>query len=362
MKRIFILLIIFSCLENAMAQIKIAKFPEKEKKEVIFTYDSLTNIEYNKNGDNFNRLKHLVGQKITSISSSNVYHSMEVYVDGQELILRSNVAKELDGKTFIIDSIKGNQFYVTCEENTSKHLKIVITDDVYHIDYAWVCHGYFEKMKSLYLGRELVYIHNDQDYNLDESYTRYRFMDYNTKRNLTKKIPCNSIWKCTDVLVIDKEDNKVLWGFPDYENRVILNIENEQYGKYYIFASELIERKSNDKSDMYFMSMEDFHKHQAVQNQLRTAAKAKAAKAAEEAEKRAKERRDNIIAKYGDQIGSLILQGRVIVGMTKEQCIDALGHPTRINRTVTATMVHEQWVYSSKYLYFDNDKLVAIQD
>lgn len=361
MKSILIILIIFSFIENVTAQIKIAKFPENEKKEVIFTYDSLTNIEYNRNGDNFDRLKHLVGQKITSIASSNVYHSMNIYVNGQEIILRANVAKEIDGKTFIIDSVYGHIFYMTSEENANKQLEISITDDIYHIDYAWVCHGYFEKIKSLFLGKELVYIHNDQDYDLDEAYTRYRFMDYNTKRNLTVKIPCNSIWKCTDVLVIDKDD-KVLWGFPDYENRVILNIENEKYGKYYIFASELIERKIDVKADEYFMSIEDFHQYQAVQNQLRTIAKAKAAKAAEEAEKRAKEHREYIIAKYGESNGSLILQGKVVIGMTKEQCIEALGNPNRINRTTTVSTIYEQWVYSNKYLYFENGKLVTIQD
>ena len=137
---------------------------------------------------------------------------------------------------------------------------------------------------------------------------------------------------------------------------------SEQYGKYYIFASELIERKVDVKSDKYFMTMEDFHKYQAVQNQLREAAKAKAAKAAAESEKRAKEHREYIIAKYGETYGSLILQGRVVIGMTKDQCIEALGHPTRINRTTTASMVSEQWVYSSRYLYFKNGVLVTIQD
>ena len=34
MKRVLIILIVFSLIENSMAQIKIAKFPEKEKKEV----------------------------------------------------------------------------------------------------------------------------------------------------------------------------------------------------------------------------------------------------------------------------------------------------------------------------------------
>lgn len=358
MKKLFLVLVILPFVENTMGQIKMAQFPEKEKKEIIITYDSLTNIRPNKDVEYENRYKHLVGQKITSIQSSNFWNSIRI--NGKDYYT-SDLIREIDGKTFHIDSISGHEFYMTSEENPKNHYAFSFGGDDYEKDFAWVCHGYFEKMKELFLNKELVYIHDDKDYNIDDShYTRYRFMDYNTKLNLTKRIPCNSIWKCTDILVIP--DTKSFYGFPDYENRVILNLENEQHGKYYIYAYELIERKIDSKSDKYFMLLEDFHKHQAVQNQLREVAKAKAAKAAAESEKRAKEHREYIIAKYGETYGSLILQGRVVIGMTKDQCIEALGHPTRINRTTTALTVYEQWVYGGRYLYFESGKLVTIQD
>lgn len=360
MKKLFLVLVILSFVENTMAQLKMAQFPEKEKKEVIITYDSLTNVRHNNSEDYDDRFKHLVGQKITSFQSSDFWVDMRI--NGKSYY-ETDIQNMIDGKTFKIDSVNRYTFYMTSENNPSNHfaLRILDSDYLHEIDFAWVCHGYFEKMKELFLNKELVYIHDDKDYNIDDSrYTRYRFMDYNTKRNLTKKVPCNSVWKCTDVLVIS--DKEKLFGFPDYENRVILNLENEQHGKYYIYAYELIKRKIDSKSDKYFMLLEDFHKHQAVQNQLREAAKAKAAKAAAESEKRAKEHREYIIAKYGETYGSLILQGRVVIGMTKDQCIEALGHPTRINRTTTALRVSEQWVYSSRYLYFENGVLVTIQD
>lgn len=360
MKRIFIIIICLSLVENVMAQLKMAQFPEKEKKEVIITYDSLTNVRYNNSEDYNERFKHLVGQKITSFQSSDFWVDMRI--NGKSHY-ETDIQNIIDGKTFKIDSVNRDTFYMTSEDNPNNHfsLSILDSDDLYKIDFAWVCHGYFDKLKDLYLGKDLVYIHNDKDYDIyDSKYNTYRFMDYDSKRNLMKKIPCNSVWKCTDVLVI--ADRVEYFGFPDFENRVILNVENEQYGKYYIYASELIKRKLDSKSDEYFMSMEDFHKYQAEQNQLRAAAKAKAAKAAEEAEKRAKERREYVIVRYGEHYGSLILQGRVVIGMTKDQCIEALGHPTRINRTTTASRVSEQWVYSSRYLYFENGKLVTIQD
>ena len=360
MKRIFIILISLSLVENVSAQLKMAQFPEKEKKEVIITYDSLTNVRHNNSEDYDSRFKHLVGQRITSFQSSDFWASMRV--DGKSYYA-SDFKNNIDGKTFRIDSVNHYTFYMTSDDDHSNHfsLSILDSDDLYQIDFAWVCHGYFEKIKKLFLGKDLVYVNQDNIYQIEDSrYNTYRFMDYDTKRNLTKKIPCNSVWRCTDVLVIT--DREKFFGFPDYDNRVILNLENEQYGKYYIFASKLIESQIDAKSNKYFMTMEDFHKYQTVQNQLRETAKAKAAKAAEEAEKRAKEHREYIIAKYGESNGSLILQGKVVIGMTKEQCIEALGNPNRINRTTTVSTIYEQWVYSNKYLYFENGKLVTIQD
>ena len=74
------------------------------------------------------------------------------------------------------------------------------------------------------------------------------------------------------------------------------------------------------------------------------------------------ERKTNILVRYGEYYGNLILQGKIVIGMTKQQCIDAIGNPTRINRTTTAVTIYEQWVYSGRYLYFENGKLVTIQD
>ena len=78
MKRLLIILIIFSFVENAMAQLKMAQFPEKEKKEVIITYDSLTNVRHNNSEDYNDRFKHLVGQKITSFQSSDFWVDMRI--------------------------------------------------------------------------------------------------------------------------------------------------------------------------------------------------------------------------------------------------------------------------------------------
>lgn len=363
MKKVLLSLLVLTNIStvSVFSQIKMAQMPEKEKKEVIFTYDSLTNVDRMKGVEHKNRFKHLTGQKIVSISSSDYsnffkyggeYSSIKSYRNGEYIA-------NLENKTFVVDSVSGSTFYLK-EENNPYNSIILYVDSDYEwmADFAWVSLGYFEKIKQLYLGKELVYIHKDEDFDLEYHYGSHshdRFMDYNTKRNLTKKIPRNSVWKCTDVLVLP---GKLEFG--DCDNRVILNIENDKYGKYYIFASKLLQLKEWKRDN--FLTMEEFHKYQAVQNQLRAEAKAKAAKAAEEAAKRENERRTNILARYGEYYGNLILQGKIVIGMTKQQCIDAIGNPTRINRTTTASTIYEQWVYSGRYLYFENGKLVTIQD
>lgn len=368
MKKLFLVLVILSFVENTMAQLKMAQFPEKEKKEVIFTYDSLTNVKSVHSREFADKYRHLIGQKITSITSSDESAFIKVNNerDGWK---NSEHLKNLDGTTFYVDSINyehidGYVFYVHSENNPYNRFSLTVDEKyLWKIDLAWISNGYFEKIKQLYLGKELVYIHQDNEDDIRE-YTHFqdRFMNYNTRRNLAKKIPCNSVWKCTDILVLPGK-----LSFGDCDNRVILNIENEEYGKYYIFAAELLELKERSKIKGLgfkekFLTMEEFHRYQSVQNQLRAAAKAKAEKAAAEKALRESERRNNIITKYGSSVGNMILRGEIMIGMSKQQCLEALGFPQRINRTITATMVYEQWVYDSKYVYFENDKLVTIQD
>lgn len=73
--------------------------------------------------------------------------------------------------------------------------------------------------------------------------------------------------------------------------------------------------------------------------------------------------RTECIRKYGQQLGTLIAEGKVTLGMSREMCTLAWGEPFRNNRTIVAGTVHEQWVYGwHNYLYFENGKLVAIQD
>lgn len=53
----------------------------------------------------------------------------------------------------------------------------------------------------------------------------------------------------------------------------------------------------------------------------------------------------------------------VSIGMTSERAkLSNWGHPERVNRTISAGGVHEQWVYGHNYLYFEDGILTAIQN
>lgn len=88
----------------------------------------------------------------------------------------------------------------------------------------------------------------------------------------------------------------------------------------------------------------------------------KLAKEREQAAKDAKYQQE-LISKYGQENASLILNGKVKIGMTKEMCIASWGEPEKINTTTIGNIMDEQWVYDiGKYLYMKNGVLTAIQD
>lgn len=72
---------------------------------------------------------------------------------------------------------------------------------------------------------------------------------------------------------------------------------------------------------------------------------------------------ESVKKKYSPQIASRIIKNEIWLGMTKDMAYSSIGFPTKINRTVLANLVSEQWVYANGlFLYFDNDILKAWQD
>lgn len=67
--------------------------------------------------------------------------------------------------------------------------------------------------------------------------------------------------------------------------------------------------------------------------------------------------------KWSSKAIQAVIDEKVYIGMTKEQALVSWGPPEEINTTTTKYGSREQWVYSLKcYLYFEGNKLVAIQN
>jgi hypothetical protein len=69
---------------------------------------------------------------------------------------------------------------------------------------------------------------------------------------------------------------------------------------------------------------------------------------------------------WPEKVKQAILKGSVSMNMTKQQARAAWGEPYKINRTVTQSGIHEQWVYNCvgalSFLYFENDILTSWQN
>ncbi len=65
--------------------------------------------------------------------------------------------------------------------------------------------------------------------------------------------------------------------------------------------------------------------------------------------------------RWSNEIWELINNRKVRVGMNKDQVKLSWGNPDEINKDIYESRILEQWIYESQYLYFENDKLTAIQ-
>jgi regulator of replication initiation timing len=122
-------------------------------------------------------------------------------------------------------------------------------------------------------------------------------------------------------------------------------------------TARTVEEENKIKAELEQMKQQQ----QAAQERQ---AKIEAKKRVEEAKKQAEAeaaRKSSLIKKYGELIGKQIIEKKIWIGMTYEMARESWGKPQEINRTVTALINHEQWVYGSTYLYFENGILTSYQ-
>jgi hypothetical protein len=63
-------------------------------------------------------------------------------------------------------------------------------------------------------------------------------------------------------------------------------------------------------------------------------------------------------SKYGSSMAAKLVSGKIWKGMNAEMVRDSWGKPQKINRVIAGNTIKEEWIYSSTWLYIENDNLV----
>lgn len=381
MRYVFIIIVlIFSVYSKGQINV-IDVVSKPTSKSYIALYDSITNI--NKMQDDsvtqHQSFKHLIGQTIYYVEPDTtkyrVHHKsfyatpeikyltrslpriscMNIYWKISDIVTRKSSYGGSDREIFeLTDTTTGKKIY--CEP------KGFIPD----MNRDFIVLGYYEKLKKQYVGKSFVY-KKYFPYGMADSYDGYQ--KYNNLINFeTKKvgdsIPLNSVWKCVDIGVynITQHDKS---GEGDHRCPVILILENDKLGKYYSYTQDYLGRAFQE-TEYCFWPQNKSRKEERIPLYLGKFLDVNQQEYIAKKEKETKlyfaNQKKLMIAKYGKYWGKLVGEGQLEIGMTKQMCKDSWGEPESINRTSTRYGNHEQWVYTTIYVYFDNGKISAIQD
>ncbi len=305
-----------------LGQIKTTKIAPVNKMIKNTTYDSLNNFV----GEN---VRKYIGQELYL---KGVSESLRKYGYGgfikdytkDKYINKTNIYKccdgnkskyeALKGKYFKVldvlvhpkaeenESIYGSQYYLKLEEKESKDILYYKYSSNSRYSFPFIVVGYFEKAKLRYIGTEYVLRGRNWVNNKTEM--------YDIQNGKPVDFSAGTIWKCVDFAIEEKY----------YELSLILENSNSE---------QLAFSMDNVLKGIYFA----FPKVEA----------------------------DKYKQKFGEENWNLVLNGKVKIGMTKEMCELSWGEPKDVNNTITSGNKSEQWVYENNYLYFDNNKLTAIQ-
>jgi len=372
-----LLLLITSIITQSIAQITTLEKPIQDDKsikntqnEVLVVYDSLKNFEALTNSKSSKiSYKHLIGQKIYVVNNSDLCQ-LKRYVWGKNEITNRGWDVEghymtiIDGKRYQNNTKWKNAFDIAFQDDTDSIVYCYEKDHYGNLNNFMVILGHFEKMKQLYENKELVFVKDD---NNETYYYQNGIFNLNTHKRINT-IKKGTSFFCTGISIDDQKGSAFDTGNP-YKNivdRVVLVLHNDELGDCFCYATSQDMANGNASKEYVlgkFLYREDYNK-----KQKNDAIAAKQKKESDQAKAKEKEEKEQqhiqaLVAKYGQSNVDLARQGKVKIGWNKELCKEAWGEPQSINKTTTAYGVHEQWVYStSRYLYFDDGVLTAIQE
>lgn len=218
----------------------------------------------------------------------------------------------------------------------------------------FLCVGYYEKLKQIMVGNWYM-----------AKNTGPRSRPGNNQPTVT----WGHAYQCVDIAVTQNGENYELDLFlQDINGNLILtaatteNLSYLQEESVYKDSIRLVQEQAAEKARQDSIMRESERKYQ--EEVARNIAINDSIKRVNDSIQ-VVQRKATILKKYGKYYGNLILQGKIVRGMTKEMCRESWGEPDDINVSIGSWGRHEQWVYGkiySSYLYFENGKLTAIQD
>ena len=343
MRAFFITLLSFLISLSAFSQISILGDAPITPKKEICPYDSMTNLKEMKDIDDNYGYRHLIGQTMMYCGDPWNYHynSPNLPVGDYYLIKNVEVYKGSYIKNYCVFSL----------ENTKTHQTSGF--DCYASNYNahWVVVGYYEKQKSKHIGREYVY----RDF-LGHGRTFDGLFSLDTD-TVTIGIKDGSIWKCIDVSVKMRTSKEWKYEVNDHRSPVVLVLDNAEYGKHYCYIEDEFGSHFSIKNSVYKSAVDGlplicgkFVDKIAYDKVIAANKQAKAKRLAE------------LTRKFGSANAKMIVDGYIKIGMTKQMCRESWGEPDEINRTITSYGSSEQWCYGYSYVYFEGNKITAIQN
>lgn len=304
MKKV-LFVIVFLLSTSAYSQITTMNTEEQKTQYDNFVYDSLRNMSAEKYKDTYT-YHHLIGQTQMYCGDPYSYHRSSDFkignyyrVDG---ILSDDTGKGLYHRLSLININTGERSEKS-DFFTNKY------------NFEWVVLGHYEKMKSLYMNKDYVYIGNKGH---AEYYNKQDYLIHLETDTVTTGIQIETTWACIDIQVKQREkgDGMNL----DKRSPIVLIFNNPQYGKHYCY----LEVKSGEPyNNSYKEEMP------LVCGKFQLKSYYDNVKALDIAMKN--ERKADLTRKYGASYAILILQGIIRIGMTKSMCRDSWGNPIDIN-------------------------------
>lgn len=319
---LFAIILFFSA--NMFGQITILTENRGKVNKQSYVYDSLQNVCAQKDGDSYT-YRHLIGQTLLYCGNPDRhFYPKRNYIVGDYYIV-----------TNILPDDPDRGLYRRFSMRNTRNGSIVEEGDLSSQSYnsSWVVRGHYEKIKSMYVGKEFVYVGN----NYNDYYKENNFINLDTDEPV-KSIPLNSTWTCLDVQV--KPRNKSFSSHNDDRSPIVLILDNSSLGKHYCYLEGQRGPYSIDFKNRNPLICGKL-KNKTLYN----------------------EQKNQLIKKFGRVYANMILEGKVKIGMTKAMCKESWGEPIDINKTIGNYGSIEQWIYGDGcYLYFKGNRLTDIQN